>query len=403
MFRKRSILIGAIVLVLITIFTTFIATSVLYLVVGNLPLYGIFNVQGGRTQYTKINQVREIIKKYYVEPVEEEKLMEGAAAGVAAAVGDPYTVYMNKKEYDDFMTQTHGSYAGIGVVVAPDPKDNLITVVAPFEGTPGEKAGILPGDKIIKVNGKDVWADKLEEAVSMMKGPKNTEVTITIVRENLSQPKDITIKRDIIVLQTVKHKVIDGNIGYIRITMFDEKTSKDFDAALDDLYSKNVSGLIIDVRDNPGGLLDEVVKIADRLLPEGLIVYTEDKNKNRDTKYSDKEEIKIPLVVLVNGGSASASEILSGAIKDHGKGKLVGTKTFGKGLVQTLFPLGDGSAVKVTISKYYTPNGTSIQGVGIQPDIVVEFPEELKRSIAQIKEEEDVQLKKAIEVVKQGM
>ncbi|WHH56872.1 S41 family peptidase [Petroclostridium sp. X23] len=399
MFRKRTVLIGGAILVLITIFVTFIGTNVLYFALGNLPLYGIFNMNGDKTQYNKLNQVKEIVKKYYVEPVEDDKLMEGAAAGVAAAVDDPYTVYMDKKEYEDLMTQTHGSYAGIGVVVSVDPKDNLITVVAPFEDTPGEKAGILPGDKIVKVNGKDVWGDKLDEAVSMMKGPKNTEVTITIVRGNLSDFKEITIKRDIIVLQTVKHKIIGNDIGYIRITMFDEKTSKDFDAALDELYQKNIKGLIIDVRDNPGGLLDQVVKIADRLVPEGLVVYTEDRNKERSEEVSDAEQANVPMAVLVNGGSASASEILAGAIKDHRKGTLVGTKTFGKGLVQTVFPLGDGSAVKVTISKYYTPNGISIQGVGIQPDVEVVLPDELQKSVAQIKEEEDVQLQKAIEIV----
>ena len=242
----------------------------------------------------------------------------------------------------------------------------------------------------------------MEEAVSMMKGPKDTEVTITIMRDKLTEPKEITIKRDIIVLQTVKHKVVGGNIGYIRITMFDEKTSEDFEKALNDLINQKVTGLIIDVRDNPGGLLKEVVKIADRILPEGIIVYTEDRNKNRETEYSDANEVNLPIAVLINGGSASASEILSGAIKDYGKGTLIGTKTFGKGLVQNVFPLADGkTAVKVTISKYYTPNGISIQGVGIEPDITVELPEELQMSVAQIKEEDDVQLQKAIEVIKQ--
>ncbi|MGE4283302.1 MAG: S41 family peptidase [Clostridia bacterium] len=400
MFRKRTVLIGGVVVVLITMLTTFIGTSILYFALGNLPLYGLFNAKGDTALYNKINQVKEVVKKYYVEPVEDDKLIEGAAAGVAAAVEDPYTVYMKKKDYDDFMTQTHGSYAGIGVVVSVDPKDNLITVVAPFEDTPGEKAGILPGDKIIKVNGKDVWGDKLDEAVNMMKGPENTEVILTIIRNSLSDPREITIKRDIITIQTVKHKIIADDIGYIRITMFDEKTSKDFGEALDDLYSKNIKGLIIDVRDNPGGLLDQVVEIADRLVPEGLIVYTEDRNMERKEERSDTEQIEIPLAVLVNGGSASASEILAAAVKDHNKGTLVGTKTFGKGLVQMLFPLGDGSAVKVTISKYYTPSGISIQDVGIQPDVEVVFPEEVQKSIAQIKEEEDIQLHKAIEIVR---
>lgn len=403
MFRRRTVLIGAVVLVIFTMISTFVGTSLLFLFMGNAPFYGIFApYTKNALESQKVKEVQNIIKKYYIEEVDDEKLIEGAAAGIAAAVEDPYTVYMDEKSFEDFMIQSEGSYGGIGVVVSVDPEDNMITVVAPFEDTPGEKAGILPGDKIIKVNGKDVDGDHLEEAVSMMKGPKDTEVTITIMRDKLTEPKEITIKRDIIVLQTVKHKVVGGNIGYIRITMFDEKTSEDFEKALNDLINQKVTGLIIDVRDNPGGLLKEVVKIADRILPEGIIVYTEDRNKNRETEYSDANEVNLPIAVLINGGSASASEILSGAIKDYGKGTLIGTKTFGKGLVQNVFPLADGkTAVKVTISKYYTPNGISIQGVGIEPDITVELPEELQMSVAQIKEEDDVQLQKAIEVIKQ--
>lgn len=371
--KKRTLFIGAVILVLVTMVTTFVSTGLLFLLTGNTLFYGIFgSYADGVMQHQKVKEVESIIKKYYIEEVDEKKLVEGAVAGIAAAVGDPYTVYLNEKEFEDFKVQTEGSYAGIGVVVSVDPSDNLITVVAPFEDTPGEKAGILPGDKIIKVNGKEVYGENLEEAVSMMKGPKGTDVTITIMRDKQTEPKEITITRDIIVLQTIKHKIVADNIGYIRITMFDEKTDKDFESALNELLKQNIKGLIIDVRDNPGGLLSEVVKIADRLLPKGIIVYTEDRYKNRDTEYSDSNEIRLPIVVLVNGGSASASEILAGAIQDYGKGTLIGTKTFGKGLVQNLFPLADGkSAVKVTISKYYTPKGRCIQGEGIEPDIVV--------------------------------
>jgi len=399
--KKRTLFIGAVILVLVTMVTTFVSTGLLFLLTGNTLFYGIFgSYADGVMQHQKVKEVESIIKKYYIEEVDEKKLVEGAVAGIAAAVGDPYTVYLNEKEFEDFKVQTEGSYAGIGVVVSVDPSDNLITVVAPFEDTPGEKAGILPGDKIIKVNGKEVYGENLEEAVSMMKGPKGTDVTITIMRDKQTEPKEITITRDIIVLQTIKHKIVADNIGYIRITMFDEKTDKDFESALNELLKQNIKGLIIDVRDNPGGLLSEVVKIADRLLPKGIIVYTEDRYKNRDTEYSDSNEIRLPIAVLVNGGSASASEILAGAIQDYGKGTLIGTKTFGKGLVQNLFPLADGkSAVKVTISKYYTPKGRCIQGEGIEPDIVVELPEELQMSISQIKEEDDIQLQKAIEIL----
>ncbi len=389
--------------ILITAIITFLLTSTWCFMVGPLPLYGILNANSSLGQRAKINQVKELIKKYYIEDVEDNQLLEGAIRGVAASLQDPYTVYLDEKDFDDLKIQTQGSYGGIGVVVSVDPTDNLITVIAPLEDTPGEKAGILPGDKIIKVNDKDVWGDKLEEAVSMMKGPKNTEVVLTVLREDLPQAKEITIERDIIVLETIKHKVIDNDIGYIRITTFDEKTASDFKDSLNDLYDKDIKGLIIDVRDNPGGLMDQVVKIADYLVPEGIIVYTEDKYENKDTKYSDKNEVMVPLAVLINGGSASASEILAGAIKDHEKGSLIGTKTYGKGVVQTVIDLLDGTALKLTVSQYFTPNGTSIHDKGIEPDIIIELPPELKTSISQIEEEDDTQLQKAIEVVKSGL
>jgi carboxyl-terminal processing protease len=340
------------------------------------------------------------MKKYYVEPLDDKLLLEGAARGIVASVEDPYSHYMDKEEYSEMMEETSSKYAGIGIVVSVDPKDNLITVVSPFEDSPGEKAGVLPGDKIVKVDNKEVWGDKLNDAVKMMKGTPGTEVTISIVRDKSATPIDITVKRDIIKLETVKHKMLNDNIGYIRITGFYQDTASDFNKALDDLYNKKMSGLVIDLRNNPGGLLDQVVDIADRLVPKGLVVYTEDREKRRNEYTSDTDEIKIPLAILINEGSASASEILSGAVKDHEKGVLVGTKTFGKGVVQTVIPLFDGSGISVTTSKYYTPDGISIHGIGIKPDVEIDLPPELKRSVSQISEEDDVQLKKAVEAIK---
>lgn len=347
----------------------------------------------------KINKILAYLDKYYVDKINEDSLEEGMYKGIVEGVGDPYTTYLNKKEFEDFQTETSGRYAGIGVVVSVDQIDQLITVVSPFEGSPGAKAGLLPGDKIIKVNDFEVTGDDLNEAVSMMKGPAGTKVKITIYRKSDLKTFEAEITRANIDYPTVSHKMLENQIGYIRIISFDEVTNKQFIAAYKDLNDKGQKGLIIDLRNNPGGLLSTVTKIADQLLPEGMIVYTEDKSGKKESYLSDANEIKVPLVLLVNENSASASEILSGAVKDHNKGKLVGTTTFGKGLVQSIYPLGDGSAIKITISKYYTPSGVCIQGIGIEPDYVVELSDELKAKLT-LEEDEDIQLKKAIEVIK---
>ena len=253
-------------------------------------------------------------------------------------------------------------YGGIGVVVTPG-EDNLITVVSPIEDTPGERAGIKPGDKIIKVDGEEFTADEMDEAVKKMKGQPDTSVTITILRTDKNgnnQQIDLKIVREQIRLQTVKSDVIEGNIGYIKISSFDELTYDDFKKQLDSLMNKNISGLILDLRNNPGGLLDVCVDIADELLGEGIIVYTQTKDGEKQYEYSNKKHVDIPLVVLVNEGSASASEILAGAIKDHNRGVLIGNKTFGKGIVQRIRQLKDGSGFKLTVSEYFTPKGINI-------------------------------------------
>jgi len=350
----------------------------------------------------KVNKILAYLNRFYVDKIDEVALEEGMYKGLVAGVGDPYTTYMSKEEFEDFQTETTGRYAGIGVVVSVDQTDQLITVVSPFEGSPGAEAGLIPGDKIIKVNDFEVTGDDLNEAVSMMKGPAGTKVKLTVYRKSEFKTFDVEITRANIDYPKVSHKMLDGNIGYIKIVSFDEVTYDQFMTAYKDLTSKGQKGLIIDLRNNPGGLLSIVTKIADQLLPEGMIVYTEEKNGKKDTYLSDANEIKVPLVILVNQNSASASEILSGAVKDHNKGKLVGTTTFGKGLVQSIYPLGDGSAIKITISKYYTPSGVCIQGIGIEPDYVVELPDDLKSKLT-LDEKEDIQLKKALEVIKEQL
>ncbi len=395
MFRKKELALGIISLVLITSTLTFAVSAFLF----SRNVLGMDFIEKVKSQsfdIAKINKVKALLDRYYYKGTDQEVLLEGAVDGMTEALGDPYTGYLNAKEYEALMTDTRGTYAGIGIVVTADKEDNLITVVSPIEDTPGEKAGILPGDKIIKVDGKDVKGSELDMAVSMMKGPEGTKVTLTIIRKDEKEPLEKEITRDKIVLITVKDKMLKNNIGYIRISSFDQKTYEDFLKAYNRLTKNGMKALIIDVRNNPGGLLTEVVDVADRLLPKGIIVYTEDKNKKRINWNSDSRQVQIPIAVLINEGSASASEILAGSVKDTKKGVLIGTKTFGKGVVQDVFELGDGSALKVTISEYFTPSGINIHGTGIKPDIEVELPEEHRTSL-QVKEEDDTQLQKAID------
>ncbi len=353
----------------------------------------------------KIERIYDVLDKNYVDEITEEdkeKMENYMYMGLVAGLGDPYSVYMNPDAFKSFIESSEGTYYGIGAVVAPS-DDNKVLVINPYEGAPGYEAGLRSGDKIVAVNGVDVYGNALDEAVSLMKGPKGTTVNLTIEKVGTRNIEEIEVTRDEIIVPTIEYELMEDNIGYIKISTFDRVTEEQFNEAYDDLLSQGIEGLIIDVRNNPGGLLSVVGEITDRLIPEGFVTYTEDKEGNQDYIYSDDEEIEIPLVVLVNGNSASASEILSGAIKDTGKGILVGEQTFGKGLVQNIFMLPDGSAVKTTIARYYTPNGICIQGEGIEPDYVVEMSDEDTANLASLTYEEDVQLQKAVEVLKNEM
>lgn len=351
--------------------------------------------------YSKIISVENYIKENYLRDADESKFIDGQLKGILQSLEDPYSVYMNEEEFKSLMQQTSGTYGGIGVVVTPG-EDNLITVVSPIEDTPGERAGIKSGDKIIKVDGVEFTAANMDGAVKIMKGKPKTTVTLTIVRkgkEGKNEILDLDIVREEIRLVTVKSSIIDDDIGYIKITSFDELTYKDFMTELNKLKEHSIKGLVIDLRNNPGGLLDVTAKIADELLGEGDIVYTQTKDGKREYLKSDKAQVDYPLALLLNGGSASASEILAGAIKDHKRGTLIGTTTYGKGVVQRIKDLNDGSGLKLTISEYFTPNGTNIHGIGIEPDILIELPEDIEEiGVDNLKQ--DNQLKKAIEVVK---
>jgi len=393
-----------VVLLIVTNIITFGLTNLMSVTFSNkayIPLVEYNKLKSVYNEFSKVMVVEDYVKENYLRDVDEKKLVDGQLKGMLQALEDPYSTYMTKEEFESFLQQTSGTYAGIGVVVTPG-DDNLITVVSPIEDTPGERAGIKSGDKIIKVNGVEYFGENMDEAVKVMKGEPNTKVSLTILRKNKENKNnifDIEVTREIIRLVTVKSNIIDDDIGYIKITSFDELTYKDFKKELDKLGKRNIKGLIIDLRNNPGGLLNICADIADELLGEGDIVYTQTKDGKREYLKSDKKMVDYPLVLLVNKGSASASEILAGAVKDHKRGTLIGTTTFGKGVVQRIKDLDDGSGLRLTISEYFTPNGINIHGIGIEPDIVVELTEGVEEiGVNNLKE--DNQLRKAIEEIK---
>lgn len=340
------------------------------------------------------------IKKNYYKDIDNETLNTGLIKGVVNSLDDPYSEFMTKEELKKFMESTNGKYVGVGLVVSPG-KDGYITVVSPIKGSPAYKAGIKSGDKIIKVDDVEYSAETMQDAVNKMRGEEGKTVSITVLREEQKQKKvhEFKIKRETIKLQTVDGRILEKNIGYIAISEFDKPTYDDFIKELEDLKKKGAQKLVLDLRGNPGGLLDVCTKIADVFLDKGTIVYTQYKDGKKDYYYSDEKKEDMPLVVLVNGGSASASEIVSGALKDRKRAKLVGTQTFGKGIVQRLFNLPYETAVKLTISEYFTPNGNNIHKVGITPDVVVELPDNIK-GIGPDYLNEDTQLKKALEILK---
>ena len=348
----------------------------------------------------KFNRVMGILKKDFYQKVDVNKMLEGAIYGLAESLGDPYTVYFDKKQMEAFLEKSKGSYVGIGVTVNVD-DDGLLTVIEPAKGSPAMEAGILQGDKIVKVDGKDVTSVSDENMIiSMIKGKENTRVNITVYRPSEDRYVQFNIKRKRIRASNIKSEILSGNIGYIKIAMFDSEIARYFRNDLSNMLKNGIEGLIIDLRDNPGGSFEQVVEIADSLLPAGTIVYTEDRDGRKEYRYSDKAYVDLPLAILINSNSASASEILAGSVRDHGRGILVGTRTFGKGLVQELKLLGDGSGLKVTISRYFTPSGTCIHGTGIEPDIEVGvFDDYRNHPVSHIPRSRDIQLRTAVKAL----
>lgn len=342
---------------------------------------------------------KKIIDQYYLGEVDESKLEQGAIKGYIDGLDDPYTEYISKEDMKEYMENTMGNFVGIGIYMVKNTDSNKIQVLAPIKNTPAEKAGILPGDLIVSVDGVQYTADDMSIASTKIKGEEGTSVKLEILRD--AETLNFEIKREGIKVNPVEGKVIEKNIGYIEFSSFDEETANDFKSKYEELQKQGIQSLIIDLRNNGGGIVDEALKIADYIVEKNsIILYEVDKNDNEKVKKStDNPIVNVPIVVLTNGNTASASEILAGALKDLEKAKLVGTKTYGKGVIQQIMTLGDGSGLKITTEKYLTPNRVEINKVGIEPDETVELPENLKNKII-VDEKEDTQLQRAVEILK---
>ena len=395
------VVIVVILLLLVTNATTFIVANGMSIALGDKII--VKTEDAATTEYiNKLLYLKDEIQASYYKDVEDQSLLDGAIKGMFEAVGDPYTAYYDADQFQAYMEQVQGSYVGIGVVVGLN-EDNKVTVVSAIDGSPGKKAGLLSGDLIVKVNGDDVTGLNLEQVVSKIKGDAGTSVVLEIEREGSAKLIEKEITREEIVLNSVDSMLLEDNIGYITITQFETNTAKEFKEHLNKLQSANIKGLILDVRDNPGGMMDTVVQIVDQLIGESVIVYTEDKAGKKETMSSEeKSKIDLPMVVLINEGSASASEIFAGALQDTGAATIVGATSFGKGIVQRMSDLNDGTGYKITVSEYFTPNGRNIHGKGIEPDVPVEMSQKARYE-ADFDLKDDVQLNKAIEVMKEKM
>lgn len=341
----------------------------------------------------KADLIEEIIEEYYLEEIDLSSMKSGVYRGIVNSLGDPYSAYYDEEEYRVLMESSSGIFYGIGAYLRMNPDTMAVEVVRPMAGSPAQEAGIQAGDIITKVDGEDISGMQLADVIARVKGHNGTKVKLTLIREG--EVLETDVERREVESETVEYEMKANDIGYIMITEFDDVTYQQFQNALNSLTDQGMKSLILDLRGNPGGNLSTVVDIAQLLLPEGMIVYTEDKNGTREEyKCDGKNAFTKPLVVLVDGNSASASEILAGAVKDYEIGTLVGTTTFGKGIVQRILSLDDGSALKLTISKYYTPKGKNIHGIGIEPDVEVKFDADSYR-----RDGTDNQLQRAVEIL----
>lgn len=408
--EKKNRIYKTIMLVALTSFITFMITA-FWMYSNYNEKENLISIDSGVvSEDTKISgsklekylkKVKTTIDKYYLwnDEIDEDALERGAVQGYVAGLGDEYTEYIPADEMKEYTENITGNFVGIGIYMVKDEESGRVVVYYPIPESPAEKAGIKAGDLIISVDGKEYFSSDFENISKFIKGEQGTKVKIEVEREGKTLNFEIT--REKINTNPITIKNLDGNIGYLKLPSFDENTSKDFEQKVKELQTNGAQKLIIDLRNNGGGIVDEATKIADLLLEKGkTIISTKDnKDKSKETKTEKDATFTMPVVVLVNENSASASEILVCSLKDNGRAKIVGKKTFGKGIIQTLLSLSDGSGLKITTEEYYTPKGESIHKVGIEPDEKVELPETIK-SIYAVKEEEDTQLQKAVELLK---
>lgn len=402
--NKRFKIYKIIMLVILVAFISFLLTSIgMYQYFKNNGKLGstfVVSSSNNGEIASELSKYKSLIDKYFLGEVNEEKLKEGAIKGYIEGLDDEYTEYISKEEMQDYMEEATGNFVGIGIYMVKDTDTNKVMVLSPIKGSPAEKAGILPGDLIISVDGVQYTADEMSVAANKIKGEEGTKVKVEILRG--TQELSFELTRENIKVNPVEGKVLKNNIGYIKFSSFDENTSEEFKNKFEELQKQGIKSLIIDLRNNGGGIVSEALNIADYIIEKDkVILYEVDKNhKEKIEKTKNDPIINMPIVVLTNNNTASSSEILAGALKDYQKAKIIGTKTYGKGVIQQLMTLPDGSGLKITAEEYLTPNKTQIHKIGIEPDEEVELPEDLKNKLS-IEEKDDTQLQRAIEILKQ--
>ena len=404
-YLKRQRFYKTVMLVILTVFITFIFTTIYItnkynISDGEQTISSLFSGKSSsKDKLTKsLNNIKNILQKIYLNDIDEDKAIDGAIEGYVSSLGDPYTEYIPKDEMQEYTQDLMGNYVGIGIYMAQNTKENTIVVITPIKYSPAEEAGILPGDIIKKIDGNEYTGENMTAAANNIKGAEGTTVKLEIQRGQEIKTFEITRKK--ITTNPIISKKLVNNIGYLEVTSFDEETADNFKTKYEELKSQGITSLIIDLRNNGGGLVDQALQIADYIVPKGSeLLVTVDKNKKEKIEKATKDVlIDMPIVVLVNENSASSTEILAGALKDLKEATIVGTKTYGKGVIQQLLSLSDGSGLKVTVEEYYTPNRTKINGVGIEPDEIVELHDTVENPLL-VKEDEDTQLQKAIELL----
>lgn len=405
-YLKRQRFYKMVMLVVLTAFLTFIFTTIYItkkynLSDGDQTISALFSASSSSDDKLakSLKNIKSILKKYYLNDIDEDKAIDGAIEGYVSSLGDQYTEYIPKDEMEDYTQNLMGNYVGIGIYMSQNTKDNTIVVLTPIKYSPAEEAGILPGDIIKKINDVEYTGENMTAAANNIKGAEGTKVKLEIQRGQEIKTFEITRKK--ITTNPVIAEKLDNNIGYLEVTSFDENTAENFKSKYEELKAQGIDSLIIDLRNNGGGLVEEALKIADYIVPKGkeLLVTVDKDGKEKVEKSKEDVLIDMPIVVLVNKNSASSSEILAGALKDLNEATIVGTTTYGKGVIQQFLTLRDGSGLKVTVEEYYTPNRTKINGVGIEPNEKIELPETITNPLT-VERKDDTQLQKAIELLK---